>query len=665
MILLSQGDFRNAVVVSSRFHKSCIRAGLAFLFAVQFITGVFRAEAEVGPTASPPSKWVVPYSFKRPTIDDAVDPSQDFRWLLSDRQINAQNDEEFVHQVRQTLNVAGVQYGSHININYDPTCESLTLHWVRLWRGTNKLDRLDLSKLHVSQTGLDTDELLFSSQKTALLMLDDVRVGDIIDYAYSIEGINPALAGKFSDSIQLQFRQPIDREVTRLIWPSPRKLHIKNHLSDIQPKIARMTNGLEYIWDLAHVPGLRRESPTPIWYDPYPWVQLSEFQTWTDVNRWALKLFTTTNQLSPELTAKIKEWKKLPTPAEQVVAALRFVQEEVRYLGIEGGSSDFEPAQPSAVFARRFGDCKDKTFLLVTILRALKLEAYPVLVNTRRRQELAELQPAPTLFNHAIVQLNLDGQSFWLDTTPIYERGTLASRYWPSYGWGLKVATATAGLTQIPACPVQPRTTVTEYLDVGLLNALSSVKIITVAEGPDADRLREHFATTPREDIEKDDLNAYAKIYPFISRTAPMVYNDDEQQNRVETIEFYSIERMWNKQPNDEFYRCRFYCVNVDEALVKPAVSFRTMPLGVDFPVHQVFHAIISVPTSWPIPPSNVTIDDPAFYFQRLVNVAGGRLLLDYEYRALTDAVAPDAVPGYVRDLDSATDALGFSVIGF
>jgi hypothetical protein len=206
---------------------------------------------------------------------------------------------------------------------------------------------------------------------------------------------------------------------------------------------------------------------------------------------------------------------------------------------------------------------------------------------------------------------------------------------------------------------------VTEYLDVGLLNALSSVKIITVAEGPDADRLREHFATTPREDIEKDDLNAYAKIYPFISRASAMVYSDDEQQNRVETTEFYSIERMWNKQPNDEFYRCRFYCVNVDEALVKPAVSFRTMPLGVEFPVHQVFHAIVNVPTSWPIPPSNVTIDDPAFYFQRLVNVAGGRLLLDYEYRALTDAVAPDAVPGYVRDLDSATDALGFSVIGF
>jgi hypothetical protein len=316
------------------------------------------------------------------------------------------------------------------------------------------------------------------------------------------------------------------------------------------------------------------------------------------------------------------------------------------------------------VFARRFGDCKDKSFLLVTILRALKIEAFPVLVNDRRRQELAELEPSATLFNHVLVQVNLDGQSFWLDTTATFERGALTLRFWPAYAWGLKVAPGVTELESIPPCPVQPRTTVTEYLNIGLLNELSTVKLVTVAEGPDAESLREHFATTPREDIERDNLNAYAKLYPFMSRTAPLVYSDDEQQNRVVTTEFYAIERMWNKQPDEPNFHCRLYCMNVDEALVKPAVSFRTMPLGVRYPVHQVFHAEVSVPTAWPINPSNITIDNPAFYFQRLINVANHRLILDYEYRSWSDAVSPEAVPAYVRDLDTATDALGYTVIG-
>jgi transglutaminase-like putative cysteine protease len=664
MILLRQGDARSAAEKFRCSQRRCLWAGLALLVLVSALAATMSRADDAGPSAKPPSKWVIPRSFDRPSAEDAVDPSQDYRWLLSDRQINAQNDEEFVHQVRQSLNSAGVQYGSHIMINYDPTCESLTFHWARLWRGTNKLDRLDLSKLHVSQAGLDTEELLFSSEKTAFLMLDDVRVGDIIDYAYTIEGTNPALGGKFSDSVQLQFKLPVDREVTRLVWPSTRRLYIKNHLTDIQPTTSRKSNVVEYTWDVRHEPGLRREPPTPVWYDPYPWVQLSEFQKWSDVNRWALRLFTTTNPPSPEMTTKINEWKKLPAPADRVLAALRFVQEEVRYLGMEDGPGGYEPAQPSVVFARRFGDCKDKSFLLVTILRALKIEAFPVLVNDRRRQELAELEPSATVFNHVLVQVNLEGQSFWLDTTATYERGALSLRFWPAYGWGLMVGPGVTGLTPIPPCPVQPRTTVTEYLNVGGINELSTVKIVTVAEGPDAESMREHFATTPREDIERDNLNAYAKLYPFMSRTAPMLYNDDEQQNRVETTEFYAIEKMWSKQADEPYFRCRLYCMNVDYALEKPAVSFRTMPLGVRYPVHQIFHAEVSVTTMWPITPSNTTIENPAFFFQRLVNVAGGRLVLDYEYRSWTDAVAPEAVPAYVRDLDAATDALGYTVIG-
>ena len=44
------------------------------------------------------------------------------------------------------------------------------------------------------------------------------------------------------------------------------------------------------------------------------------------------------------------------------------------------------------------------------------------------------MQPSPTLFNHAIVQVNLEGQSFWLDPTAICERGYLTQRCWPDYG---------------------------------------------------------------------------------------------------------------------------------------------------------------------------------------------------------------------------------------
>jgi hypothetical protein len=288
------------------------------------------------------------------------------------------------------------------------------------------------------------------------------------------------------------------------------------------------------------------------------------------------------------------------------------------------------------------------------------------LVNTYRRQELAAFQPSPVVFNHTIVRVNLEGQSFWLDPTANYERGLLTARSWPSYGLGLMVAPGVTGLTPIPPCPVQPKTTVTEYLNIGAtLTAESTVKIVTVAEGRDADLLRERFATTARDDIERENLNNLAKLYPFIRPTQRLLYADDEQQNRVETTEFYAIERLWTRLPDETDYHARIYSVNVDQALIKPAVSFRAMPLGLQYPVHQIFHAEVYTTSGVPVDPINVRIENPAFYFQRTGGLAQGRLVLNFEYQSWTDVVAPDAAPAYVRDLHTATEALDYTVIGY
>ena len=662
MRLLCQDD---ATVPAAMFrHCPLARAWLVFSVTAQALAGIVCLADQAAPAARPPSQWITPRPFKRPLPDDAAGSSRDFRWLLTDRQINAQNDEEFVHEARLTLTSAGVEVASHILIRYDPTCQSLTLHWARIWRGTNKLDRLDPAKLRVSQAGTDVEESLFNARKTAILLLDDVRVGDIVDYAYTIEGSNPALDRKFFGTVQLQFREPVDHAVTRLVWPSSRRLYITNHLTNIHPAASRKGDAVEFTWDVLKAPALRLEPGTPVWYDPYPWVQLSELPKWSDVNQWALRLFSTNTPMSPELKRKIGEWKLLPQPETRALAALRFVQEEIHNAGIDEGPVEYKPAQPSVVFARGHGNGNDKSLLLVAILRSLKFEAFPVLVNDYRGRELAELHPSPALFDRVLVKASVDGQSFWLDPAAAYQRGGLALRAWPSYGWGLRVGAGVTGLTPIPLCPVEPKTTVTEYLNLGDLNSESMMKIVTVAEGPDADALREHLATTPREEIERETFNVYAGCYPFIRRTSPLVYTDDGQQNRIEMTESYAMSKVWSRLPGEVDFHCRIYAVNVDGALVKPAESFRAMPLALPYPVHQVFHAKLNVTTFMPIDASNATIRDPAFYFQRTVTLAPNDLLLNYEYRSTTDAVAAGAVPAYMRDVDSATAALGYTVIG-
>ena len=58
---------------------------------------------EAKPDVAPPAKWVVPIAYDPRAMLDVVDPSQEMRWILKDRQINAQNNETFNHEARQVL----------------------------------------------------------------------------------------------------------------------------------------------------------------------------------------------------------------------------------------------------------------------------------------------------------------------------------------------------------------------------------------------------------------------------------------------------------------------------------------------------------------------------------------------------------------------------------
>ncbi len=610
------------------------------------------------------SSWVAPLTFQRLTRLEDLN-SGESRLLLHDVQINARTQETFHHEARQLLTREGVQNGSHISVDFSPGRQSLVLHWVRICRGLNTFDKLNLANLKIIEPERALEQYLFTGEKRALLILDDVRAGDIVDYAYTIRGDDPAENGKTSDAVPVREYEPVERLATRLLWPEGRPLYLKNHGTAAKPVTVKKDGMTEFIWDYKRVPGLKMEDSLPTWYDPLPWVQWSEFQKWPDVIKWELTIFTNSTPLSPELARQIKEWRTLPAAEDRVLAVLRFVQDEVRYQGIETGAEAFTPADPSLVFARRFGDCKDKTMLCVTVLRALGIEACPVLVSTTWRKTLEDWQPTAAAFDHAIVQVTVDGQNYFLDPTAGFERGPLAARSWPNYGRGLVLDPKATGLAVIRDCPVQPRTTVLEYAVVRILTLPTDLKIITIADGADADALRRRLATTQPSEMENDNLNAFAALYPGITRAAPLEHTDDEKANEIVLTDYYRIENFWSAVPTGPGYVCRFYSFNVDRAVKKPLVSFRSMPLGLKYPDHQVFRAEITLPLSNPVAPGNWAVNNPAFHFHKTVVRSGGKILLEHEYDALADSVPVDAMPNYLSQLDQASDLLGYALFSY
>ena len=118
------------------------------------------------------------------------------------------------------------------------------------------------------------------------------------------------------------------------------------------------------------------------------------------------------------MKAKVAELTKgLATDDERIRAIFKFVSQEVRYMGIttETDAPGYEPHDVNTTFENRYGVCRDKAALLVSMLSAAGIPSYPVLINFGDK-----LDPeVPSCgFNHAITAARTaDGKYVLMDST--------------------------------------------------------------------------------------------------------------------------------------------------------------------------------------------------------------------------------------------------------
>lgn len=614
------------------------------------------AAAKSNFSVQPPPAWV--QTIAPPAGADRNEPEDGLRCMLDDRQarVTTNGSQYYNHYVRQVTTSAAVEQVSQLRLDFEPSYQSLVIHHIRVVRAGQVINALRPSEIKVIQREDELNEQLFNGTLSAVALLNDVRPGDVIDYAYSVTGDNPVLAGRFADAVGLAHSDTVALLRVRLLWPAARKLFMRPRQTDLRPSVTEGPGEVEYVWERRNSPGVEYEDSTPSWYDPTPSVQLSEFETWADVARWAAPLYAP-GELSPALKAQIGEWRKLPNEEERLLAARRFVQDEVRYLGIELGTYSHTPSRPSKVFERRFGDCKDKTLLLTTMLNELGIEARPALVNTDARRALDDWQPSPYAFDHVIVRAELGGRTYWLDPTISYQRGTLANASTPEYERALVIGPDTRALAEIPATnPDGPTVTVRELFEVESFGAPVRLTVTTLFRGTEADATRYRIAGQSREDMGKEYLNFYAEREPSIQPDGLPEVTDDERADVVTVTERYTIPGFW-KDSKHEFPAQYF-----GAGLSRPGVSRRTSPLGVTFPYHVEQLTEIRLPHRQWVTTGEWKAEDDALRFTARTDADGNVVRVRYALVTKLDTVPVAKVEKHLATLDRALEISSYEL---
>lgn len=92
------------------------------------------------------------------------------------------------------------------------------------------------------------------------------------------------------------------------------------------------------------------------------------------------------------------------------------MSQNIRYIAVLLGPHTHKPHQAFGDFEKRYGDCKDKTVLLLTMLRIAGIDGMPALVPANGKY-FDETIPSLNAFNHIIAVVPDQGEYYWLDAT--------------------------------------------------------------------------------------------------------------------------------------------------------------------------------------------------------------------------------------------------------
>jgi transglutaminase-like putative cysteine protease len=627
--------------------------GIALLLAL-----LSPATSSAGQSFSvkPPPAWVQQVS----SPDFSTGQSKGgITYLLADYQskVSKATVEKYYHQVKRVDSASGLEDISQLEFDFEPSYQTLIIHYIRILRGGQTIDALRSGEISVIQQESELSQRLYNGTLTALALLSDVRVGDVIDYAYSINGNNPVMGGHYADSFYIEIDRPVERVRLRLLWPANRRLYYRTENTTVEPVIRQIAGDREYVWNREKAAPVEENNDAPQWLNQIPTLYLSDFADWKAVVEWALPLYKLSQPLDAQLAKQIEDWRKhSDSPERKLIAALRFVQDDIRYLGIEIGPNSHSPTQPSIVFKRRFGDCKDKSLLFVAILNQLGIEAYTALVNSETGQLLDHALPSPYAFDHVIVQVKLDGRTYWIDPTIRFQRGALRYRYNPDYRRALVVREGNTQLEEIPFSTGDEPTVIAREAYTVYEDESATLEAVTTYRADDADGIRYRLAEQTLSEYGKNCVEYYSETFPSIKAEGLPTVSDDEETNTIVIVESYRIPAFW-KDGRQELFAGHIY-----ENLSKPAKPQSLTPSSISFPVHVQHIIELNLPEPLLFQDSSKSESNDVISFRYSRHFDGKNIKFDYRIQTLRDHVAAESLADYVKSVEKIEQTLGFTV---
>jgi cellulose synthase operon protein C len=445
--------------------------------------------------------------------------------------LSSGQDRVHVQQIYFIGSDAAVDAHRVSSIRYSPGKEELRVVRARLWKQDGAVfDAQDLGDRDLA----DNDVSMYYDMRSHQLRFAGLERGDVVELEYSLTPSQRAAGsnGYFGELVLFAGRGPAQLKRYVLIAPAAQKIFV--HAEKIAPAVVGSRDATRtYVWEARSVAALPREPRSPGITEISPYVHVSTVGDWKQLGLWYADLvrpqFALDQTLESELARVIKAARN---EREKIAAIQEFVLRSTHYVALEFGIYSYKPYPVAQIYARRFGDCKDKASLMIALLRAAGIEAEIALVRTRSLGDVASAPASIALFNHAIVYI--PKYDLWLDGTAEY-----AGRELPLDDQGALALTVNlSGSAQLRHVPMsRAADNYTRHVIRASLSQAGEIQFTgsTVTRGEDAPGLRHDLAVRSQQlDMFRREL---AEVFPTVQVDRVAVHGAEEFSSDV-SVEF-------------------------------------------------------------------------------------------------------------------------------
>jgi hypothetical protein len=271
------------------------------------------------------------------------------------------------------------------------------------------------SKDRVLDIAAEEDDVYNEARVRAIMAMDDAEPGAVFGFESTVETRSVFT----QDEWPFQEKLPVLTSRYILALPSGwRAESVTFNHAKVEPSLAATT----YTWELRNLPLIEEEPGGPAmnylaariavsYFPPFGRsIAGRTFTKWGEVSQWLSELSDPQAVANDSMSAKAQSLVTgLPTELEKIRAIGRFVQ-NVHYISIQTGlgrGGGYKPHSAVDVFAKSYGDCKDKANLMRAMLKSIGITSYPVSICSGDPLYVREEWPSPHQFNHCIIAIKV------------------------------------------------------------------------------------------------------------------------------------------------------------------------------------------------------------------------------------------------------------------